>query len=90
MLDVSGSMGYGSRGITKFEYGACLAASLGYLMNRQRDAVGLTAFDDDIVAMLPASARPGHLRALLRHARIRHSRAADQRRPGRCTSSPTR
>ena len=34
-------------------------------MNRQRDAVGLTAFDERIVAMLPASARPGHLRALL-------------------------
>ena len=65
MLDVSGSMGYGSRGLTKFEYAQCLAASLGYLMTRQRDAVGLTAFDDRIVAMLPASARPGHLRALL-------------------------
>jgi uncharacterized protein (DUF58 family) len=65
MLDVSASMGYGSRGITKHEYGCCLAASLAYLMNRQRDAVGLTAFDERIVAMLPASARPGHLRALL-------------------------
>ena len=51
--------------MTKFEYGACLAASLGYLMNRQRDAVGLMAFDEHIVEMLPASARPGHLRALL-------------------------
>ncbi len=65
MLDVSASMGYGSRGMTKHEYGACLAASLGYLMNRQRDAVGLTAFDNRVVTMLPASARPGHLRALL-------------------------
>jgi uncharacterized protein (DUF58 family) len=65
LLDVSGSMGYGSRGLTKFEYAQCLAASLAYLMNRQRDAVGLTAFDDAIVGMLPASARPGHLRALL-------------------------
>jgi len=65
MLDVSGSMGYGSRGITKHEYGACLAASIAYLMNRQRDAVGLVAFDEQIVTMLPASARPGHLRALL-------------------------
>src|SRR5512140_1369914 len=65
MLDVSGSMDYGSRGMTKFEYGACLAASLGYLMNRQRDAVGLMAFDERIVSMLPASARPGHLRAML-------------------------
>src|SRR5713101_6179867 len=65
MLDVSGSMGYGRRGVTKFEYARCLAASLGYLMNRQRDAVGLTAFDDRIAVMLPASARPGHLRSLL-------------------------
>jgi uncharacterized protein (DUF58 family) len=65
MIDVSASMGYGSHGITKHEYAACLAASLGYLMNRQRDAVGLAAFDDRIVTMLPASARPGHLRALL-------------------------
>jgi uncharacterized protein (DUF58 family) len=65
LIDVSGSMAYGSRGVTKFEYAACLAASLGYLMNRQRDAVGLTAFDDRIVAALPASTRPGHLRNLL-------------------------
>jgi len=65
LIDVSGSMAYGSRGITKFEYAACLAASLGYLMNRQRDGVGLTAFDDRIVAQLPGSTRPGHLRNLL-------------------------
>jgi uncharacterized protein (DUF58 family) len=78
MLDVSGSMAYGERGITKFEYGACLAASLAYLMNRQRDAVGLTAFDERIVTMLPASARPGHLRALLL--------ALDRLRPGRETN----
>src|SRR5262249_30729412 len=65
MLDVSNSMSYGSGPMTKFEYGACLAASLGYLMNRQRDAIGLTAFDEQIVSMLPASSRPGHLRAVL-------------------------
>jgi len=65
MLDVSGSMAYGSRGITKYEYGQCLAASLAYLMNRQRDGVGLAAFDERIVTMLPASARPGHLSAML-------------------------
>lgn len=65
MLDISRSMAYGSRGITKYEYGQCLAASLAYLMNRQRDGVGLAAFDDRIVTMLPASARPGHLSAML-------------------------
>jgi uncharacterized protein (DUF58 family) len=65
MLDVSASMGYGSRGITKFHYGQCLAASLAYLMNRQRDGAGLTAFDERIVTMLAASARPGQLRGIL-------------------------
>jgi uncharacterized protein (DUF58 family) len=65
LIDVSGSMGYGSTAMTKFEYAACLAASLAYLMNRQRDGVGLTAFDDKIVEMLPAGSRPGHLRNIL-------------------------
>jgi len=65
LLDVSASMGYGSRGVTKMQYGSMLAASLAYLMNRQRDAVGLTTFDEAIVSMLPPSARAGHLRSLL-------------------------
>ena len=65
LLDVSASMGYGSRGVTKLEYGSVLAASLAYLMNRQRDAVGLTTFDDAILTMVPPSARPSHLRSLL-------------------------
>jgi uncharacterized protein (DUF58 family) len=82
MIDVSGSMAYGSRGITKFEYAACLAASLAYLMNRQRDAVGLTAFDERIVGMLPASARSGHLRSiLLTLDRLTIGRATDVSKP---------
>jgi uncharacterized protein (DUF58 family) len=65
LLDISASMGYASATITKLEYGSYLAAALAYLMNRQRDAVGLIAFDDKIVKMLPASARSGHLTSLL-------------------------
>ncbi len=65
LVDVSASMSYRSRGVSKFEYAACLAASLGYLMTRQRDAVGMTAFSDRIVDALPSSLRPGHLRSLL-------------------------
>jgi len=65
LLDVSRSMGYGSRGITKLEYASVLAASLAYLMNRQRDAVGLTTFDEAIVSMLRPGARSGHLRSIL-------------------------
>jgi uncharacterized protein (DUF58 family) len=65
LLDVSASMGYASGGISKLRYGSMLAACLAYLMSRQRDAVALTTFDDEITAMLPPSARPGHLRSLL-------------------------
>ncbi|MDP2317752.1 MAG: DUF58 domain-containing protein [Acidobacteriota bacterium] len=65
LLDVSASMGYGSRGITKLQYGSYLAGALAYLMNRQRDAFGLIAFDDRIASLVPASARTGHLRAVL-------------------------
>ena len=65
LLDVSGSMGYGSGSVTKLQYGSYLTAALAYLMNRQRDAFGLIAFDDTISALLPASARAGHLRVVL-------------------------
>jgi uncharacterized protein (DUF58 family) len=66
LLDVSASMNYrGAAAMTKMEYGAVLAGSLTFLMNRQRDATGLITFDDRIRFRLPASARPGHLHALL-------------------------
>ena len=66
LLDVSASMAYrGGAAMSKLEYGSVLAASLAYLMSRQRDATGLIQFDDRIGARVPASARPGHLHALL-------------------------
>jgi uncharacterized protein (DUF58 family) len=66
LLDVSASMGYrGGAAMSKVEYGSVLAASLAYLMHRQRDATGLIEFDDRIRGRLPASARPGHLHAIL-------------------------
>jgi len=66
LLDMSASMGYRAGGaMSKLEYGSVLAASLAYLMHRQRDATGLIAFDERITERLPASARPGHLHAVL-------------------------
>jgi uncharacterized protein (DUF58 family) len=65
LLDISRSMGYGSGPLTKLQYGSYLAGALAYLMTRQRDAVGLIAFDDKIVKMLRPSARSGHLTSLL-------------------------
>jgi uncharacterized protein (DUF58 family) len=65
LLDISASMGYASRGLTKLQYGSMLAGSLAYLMNKQRDAVSLITFDEAIVTMLPPSARSSHLRSIL-------------------------
>jgi uncharacterized protein (DUF58 family) len=65
VLDISASMSYGSGPMTKFEYGSCLAASLAYLMRRQRDSAGLITFDNHIRTLLPPSSRPGQLRSLL-------------------------
>jgi uncharacterized protein (DUF58 family) len=65
LIDVSRSMGYGSGDITKLQYASYLTGALAYLMHRQRDGFGLIAFDDRIAALLPSSARAGHLRAVL-------------------------
>ena len=55
LLDVSGSMSFGSGDITKLDYARFLAASLAYLSRQQRDRIGLTTFADDIVEMVPPS-----------------------------------
>ena len=65
LIDVSQSMGYASGEVTKLRYSVFLAAALSYLMNRQRDAVGLITFDERIITLLPASARSGHLTSVL-------------------------
>jgi uncharacterized protein (DUF58 family) len=65
LVDVSRSMGYASGEVTKLQYASYLAGALAYLMNRQRDAFGLIAFDESISALLPSSARSGHLRTVL-------------------------
>jgi uncharacterized protein (DUF58 family) len=57
LLDTSRSMGFGSAGITKLEYAKILAGCLTYLVHRQRDRVGLVAFDQDIVEFVPPSAK---------------------------------
>ena len=63
LLDVSGSMGFGSKGISKIDYGKLLAASLTYFSSRQRDRVGLITFRDAIVDYVPTSAK--HLDTVL-------------------------
>src|SRR5260221_12969307 len=53
LVDVSGSMLYGSGTFSKYEYGATVAASLAYLLLRQQDAVGCIACADCILFQVP-------------------------------------
>jgi uncharacterized protein (DUF58 family) len=65
LLDCSRSMSFGSVGYSKADYARTLAATLGYFLSTQRDAVGLVRFDDRIEDFLPARYRTGHLRRLM-------------------------
>lgn len=57
LLDVSASMGYAHQSLTKLDYAKYLAACLTYFSHRQRDRVGLVTFNDDIVDIVPPSAK---------------------------------
>ena len=66
LLDTSASMAYTSGGMSKLDYGITLASALAYFIARQRDAVGLVTFDDEIREYLPAKTRQLHLMRILR------------------------
>ncbi|MBI3864213.1 MAG: DUF58 domain-containing protein [Planctomycetia bacterium] len=61
VLDTSGSMDFGSKGITKIEYARRLAGALGYLALLQGDAVGLSCVANGIVRNIPPKRNPAHL-----------------------------
>lgn len=65
LIDHSRSMGYGSGGYSKSQYGGTLAATLAYFLFTQGDAVGLATFDDRIRQYLPPRNRLGYLRRLM-------------------------
>lgn len=67
LIDASRSMDYASKGnIKKFEYASYIAAALSYLMIEQRDAVGLTLFDEAVRISLPPRATRPYLKELLK------------------------
>ncbi len=69
VMDVSASMSFASGGkgehVTKSAYASYIAASLAYLMQQQRDAVGLLMYDDAIRSIIPPHATKAHLRRIL-------------------------
>ncbi|HEY8506430.1 MAG TPA: DUF58 domain-containing protein [Gemmataceae bacterium] len=64
LLDASRSMLYGVGEQNKLEYAKLLAASLAYLIVRQRDSVSLGVFDGAWRARLPAGSQTGHVQTI--------------------------
>ena len=66
IVDCSKSMRYGEKSDwSKFDYAATAAASLGYFLQQQQDAVGMVLFSNQIDKNLKASSHPSHLKLLL-------------------------
>lgn len=65
IVDRSRSMSYASGEVSKSDYAVTLAATMGYFLTRQRDAVGTLTFADEVIGYIPARFRPGHFHRLL-------------------------
>lgn len=66
VLDSSASMAYPDGSYSKLDYGRWLAASLAYLLNRQKDSTGLVTFSKKINRYIPPRATTAHLRIIFR------------------------
>jgi len=73
ILDASASMSFASEQsagkngtkVSKLDYASYLVAALSYLMIQQKDAVGLTVFDENIRLAMPPHATKAYLRRIL-------------------------
>lgn len=65
VVDGSGSMGFGTTGLTKLEVARVLAATIGHVLLRQQDAAGVAIATKGQVVDVPARASASHLQVLL-------------------------
>jgi uncharacterized protein (DUF58 family) len=78
LVDVSGSMEYGSGPLTKCDYAITAAAALAYLLLRQQDAVGCAVFDEVIRQAIPLRTSTSHLTTIVRALEPRQPRDKTQ------------
>jgi uncharacterized protein (DUF58 family) len=64
-IDTSASMFYPAESKAKIRFSAITAAALAYMLNMQRDAVGLCLFSDSIETLTTIKSTPTHLDKLL-------------------------
>jgi uncharacterized protein (DUF58 family) len=66
LLDMSESMQYRSRTMSKYDYACTAAAALAYLILHQQDSVGLVTFDDRVRQFLRPASQPSQLKEMIR------------------------
>ena len=67
-------MRFGSGPLNKYEYASTIAVSLAYLLLRQQDAVGCTAFDETIRHQVPPRTKRTHLGSVIQALDVSHPR----------------
>jgi uncharacterized protein (DUF58 family) len=74
VLDTSGSMDFGSHGVSKIEYARKIAGAIAHIALQQGDAVGLSCVARGIVRNIPPRRNPAHLTTvydILEHAQAK-------------------
>lgn len=66
-LDISRSMFYPTEAKSKIRFSTYAASALAYLLQRQRDAVGLCLFSDKIETLTQVKSTPSHLDKIFTH-----------------------
>ncbi len=70
LVDSSASMSYGSGKVNKLEYAKFLAASIAYMVLKQRDSVGLSVFDSEVRSYMPPRSSMGVILEIDRMLRV--------------------
>lgn len=61
LIDTSSSMYYPEQNYGKITFGIMAAGALAYMLQRQKDAVALTTFSEDIEIQTPMKSTPSHI-----------------------------
>ena len=65
LVDLSGSMFYGTLGYTKAEYAKTLAATFSQFLLSQSDSVGLVTFTDEVNEVVPSLRKRGQMHSIV-------------------------
>lgn len=65
LIDNSSSMRYPDQGLSKFEFSIMAAAALSYMLQKQRDAVGITTFAEQIEWQTSTKSTASHIHYIM-------------------------